>query len=94
MDRIYINVKYIFFAIGFILTIYFIYKDGLIHSHTPPLGFVIPFFVFVIGLTWTLIDYIISSYHKKLNLNVNYYGLLLNLMIITLIIFYTILNSN
>ena len=64
-------------------TIFSILKYGLVSSHTPPLGFVIPVFTLFLGLVWGLIDWVILMFlpNVKINFEYHYYGIALNLLI-------------
>jgi len=84
----YSIIKLSFYFIGFVLTIFTILKFGLVSSHTPPLGFVIPVLIIVIGSFWLIIDWIISKIYNKIHIDFvsHYLGVLLYFVICILIL--------
>ncbi|GEM_PF-5893038 len=81
--------KTIVYLIGLIFTIYSILKFGLINSHTPPLGFVIPFFTIFIALLWELLDWILKkivSDKVRINKLINIWTLVINSAIVLFIL--------
>jgi len=60
----YNNLKTLVYIIGFCLTIYSVLKFGLIDSHTPPLGFVIPVFFLILGFIWVIVDWVLSFFFE------------------------------
>lgn len=81
-------VKILFYTINLCFTIYSILKFGLIDSHTPPIGFIIPLFIMVFGFLWMIIDWLIVCFLKssEINFYFNYFGVLINLILVVFIV--------
>ncbi len=66
----YRKIKIAIYLIGFIVTIFFYFRDGIISSHTPPLTFITAFIMLIISVIWVHVDYIcshlLSIYKTKL----------------------------
>lgn len=77
-------IKLIVYIIGLCLTAYAIFKYGLIDSHTPPVGFVLPVFFMTIGFIWVIVDWLISCFFKtiKISYRTHYFGIGINLVIV------------
>jgi len=89
MKSIYNKIKFIVYLFGLFLTIYSILKYGLVESHTPPLGFVIPIFFILLSLVWIIFDWLLVYILKsnKIDYRYHYFGLVTNLIIIILILY-------
>lgn len=81
-------VKIIFYTIGLCFTIYSILEFGLIDSHTPPIGFIIPLFIMAFGFLWMIIDWLIVCFSKSIEINFyfNYFGVLINFILVVFIV--------
>ncbi len=81
-------VKIVIYLLGFIFSVYSILKHGLIDSHTPPVGFVVPFLLMLIAIIWYIVDLILIKFleYLKISKAVNLCGLMINFLIVFLIL--------
>ena len=89
LDTNYTKVKIGFYFLGIIITIFSILKFGLVDSHTPPLGFALPVIIMIIGSFGLIIDWLLSRFLKKIQIDLtsHYLGVFLNFIICILILY-------
>ncbi len=95
-SSLYGKVKMIFYVLGFLLSISIFSPEEIrTATHTPPLSFVIPFVICLIGIIWLILDILyllgnkmIYKAPKNLNFNISFhfYGITLHALIVAGII--------
>lgn len=56
----YRKVKIFVYTIGFILVIYFYFKEGLEATHTPPITIIFSIILLIVSSIWINIDYVLT----------------------------------
>lgn len=89
------KIKYGFYISGIVLSIFYLTKYGLsMNSHTPSIGFILPFLFLIVGFVWGITDMIINwissstkIYYKSHIIGISMHTIIIISMFIYLAIF-------
>lgn len=76
--------------LGALITVFSILKYGLVSSHTPPMGFIIPLFIVVLASAWIIVDWVLFNVlNRKVDFNfkIHYIAIIINLIFLLYILY-------
>ena len=88
--NLYSKIKIVIYFTGLCLTVFLVYKVGLVHSHTPPPGFVVALLFVLISSVWLILDWFLVKIFKlnEITFYENYFAFILNVLIVIAILFF------
>ncbi len=88
LKHVYILIKIILYVLGLCLISYSVVTDGIVDSHTPPVGFIISFFIILITSIFIIIDFSLKKYLKSysFHIKINIVSIVLNLIIMSILL--------